>query len=222
MGFIPDLLSLIPSNANQSHKMWGKQVAQPSGLEVVLYQSALNAGWVLLPLVPAVLIYLIFPKTQTRLAGPFQGLTVRATGAFAAYFIVFLAIYPIINDQNRNIRTLLRPTWKVTGQVIVQDEEGREVRFDNDVAVKPEVTLRPDIVTMTNPTTFQVIVPEIDNQVPSINVRYPGWGAAWADPENPSEGQMIRRDDAQRTITISSPMVIRKRACQGLGGPTAC
>ena len=61
----------------------------PSGDQsIVIWQYALNASWVLLPLVPAVLIYLIFPRTQVGLAGPFSGLTIRASGAFAAYFIV--------------------------------------------------------------------------------------------------------------------------------------
>src|SRR5882762_8944238 len=46
----------------------------------------------LIPIVPAWLTYRITPNQTIGLKGPLQGLTVRATGAFAAYLIVLMII----------------------------------------------------------------------------------------------------------------------------------
>ena len=47
---------------------------------------------VLLPLLPAILIFLMFPKTEMVAQGPLQGLSIRAGGAFGAYLIVLLVL----------------------------------------------------------------------------------------------------------------------------------
>jgi hypothetical protein len=51
----------------------------------------LFAVWVTLPLLPAILTFRLFPQTSVAVSGPFANLTVRASGAFAAYLIVFAA-----------------------------------------------------------------------------------------------------------------------------------
>ena len=45
------------------------------------------ALWVLLPLIPSILIFLIFPNSTVMAQGPLAGLTVRAGGAFAEMWI---------------------------------------------------------------------------------------------------------------------------------------
>ena len=52
---------------------------------IVLELLVLLGIWVALPLVPAILIYRYFPDTQVVASGPLAGLTVKASGAFAAY-----------------------------------------------------------------------------------------------------------------------------------------
>jgi hypothetical protein len=44
----------------------------------------------LIPLIPAVLIYWTLPPKQTRVTGPFKGLAINLTGAFAGYFLLVL------------------------------------------------------------------------------------------------------------------------------------
>ena len=41
--------------------------------------------FVLVPLIPACIIYRMFPDTKVSISGPFQNLTLNASGAFAAY-----------------------------------------------------------------------------------------------------------------------------------------
>ena len=53
----------------------------------VAFSLLLYVFYVLLPVVPAVIIYKLFPETKVALSGPFQNFTLNATGAFAAYIV---------------------------------------------------------------------------------------------------------------------------------------
>src|SRR5262249_1973110 len=64
---------------------------------IVLELLVLLGIWVALPLVPAILIYRYFPNTQVAASGPLAGLTVKASGAFAAYLVVFLLIFGLVS-----------------------------------------------------------------------------------------------------------------------------
>src|SRR6266496_2817914 len=103
------------------------RVPESADQNIVFWQYALNASWVLLPLVPAVLIYLIFPKSTTTLRGPFAGLTIRSSGAFAAYFIVLVATTPLLIRQNNNLESLLHPSWIITGTIQLEDVDGKQL-----------------------------------------------------------------------------------------------
>ena len=182
---------------------------------IILWQYGLNASWVLLPLVPAVLIYLIFPKSQTSIGGPFAGLTLKAGGAFAAYFIVLLATLPLLNRQNDNLETLLRPSWEITGTIQVEDENGNEINYDDQSGKPLRITMMPDLVRLLGAKRFRATVPEIDNEVPAIFIEYSGFGTYTIDPTRPQEGESVRIDTTKKLIEITSPLLIRRRPCQG-------
>ncbi|HEX6375749.1 MAG TPA: hypothetical protein VFZ91_08505 [Allosphingosinicella sp.] len=181
---------------------------------VIFWQFAFIACWILLPLVPAVLIYLIFPNTQTALGGPFSGLTLKSSGAFSAYFIVLLASYPVWTRQSEDLRALMRPTWVVEGQVKVLDEKGKEISYSNRGNSALDISLEPNLVT-TRGKRFRIVVPEIDDKVPSILINYEGFGDYSIDPDRPVEGESVEIDRAKHRIVIKSPLVIRK-TCQGM------
>lgn len=48
---------------------------------------------VVLPMIPAFLLFKFLPKSQAGVEGPFKGLQIKLGGAFAAYFIIFIALY---------------------------------------------------------------------------------------------------------------------------------
>lgn len=85
------------------------------GLHVVLYAALL-----LLPLVPAYVIYKNFPA-PTHLKGAFFGFTLKAGGAFAGYLALFLFL--IMPKQNmvasgqRIISSIQQPAWKISAAV---------------------------------------------------------------------------------------------------------
>lgn len=180
--------------------------------DAIIWQYALNASWVLLPLVPAVLIYLIFPRTETSLGGPFAGLTIRSSGAFAAYFIVLLATYPLLNRMNDNIESRMRPSWTIEGSVRIEDENGDEIDYASLTDSPLEITLVPSSIQLTDQKTFNVIMPP----KPKISVRFRGFGThAAIDAERPPEGLNVV--NGKKLIEITSPLVIRKTPCVGIG-----
>jgi hypothetical protein len=65
--------------------------------------------WVLLPLIPAVLIYRLFPDTPIGISGILQGLKINAGGAFAGYLIVLLVIKPWVSEAYIECRRVVTP-----------------------------------------------------------------------------------------------------------------
>ena len=187
-----------------------------AGQSLVILQFLLNAGWVLLPLAPAILIYRIFPNTETGLKGPFGGLTIRASGAFAAYFLVFLATFPLLNQMNRNLKGEFRPSWTVKGRILPQDENGKAIpNADGDGDIV-RISLQPDFVRVKHNLTFEAIVPEINQSLPAVSISYAGVGTSYVDFDNLGEGDDVDFDQDARVVTIRSPIVIRREPCIGI------
>jgi hypothetical protein len=64
--------------------------------QTVFFSFTLYVLFVLLPLIPALVIFKLFPDSKVAVSGPLAQLTVRATGAFAAYVVVvFLGYVPV-------------------------------------------------------------------------------------------------------------------------------
>lgn len=188
-----------------------------SDQDIIFWQYALNASWVLLPLVPAILIYLIFPKTQTGVEGPLSGLSIRASGAFAAYFIVLVATTPLLIRQNRNLEGLLHPTWTITGAIQLEDENGGRIPFNNRGESPFKIDLDPELVEATGTDGFKIRVPEReDNTVPTLLITYPDFASYTLDPSHPNPGENVRIDAKNKVVDVTSPIILRKKACIGL------
>lgn len=71
------------------------------------------AAILLLPLIPAYVIYKFLPESDTDVSGPYQGLSLKLKGAFAGYFLlvlVGLALQYVVmnNKQEKQIESLGR------------------------------------------------------------------------------------------------------------------
>ena len=96
-------------------------------LLVTLELIVLLIIWVGLPLVPAIMIYRYFPETQVFASGPLAGLKIKTSGAFAAYLIVFLCIFLLVNTTKDVIGSGMRPYWEIRGKVKLVDENGKPI-----------------------------------------------------------------------------------------------
>ena len=85
-------------------------------MELIAYLAAL----LFLPLFPAFILYKLLPSRAT-VAGPFRGLNLNLSGAFAGYFLLVLLTSFILREQlKREYEMTTRgeiQVWRVTGKV---------------------------------------------------------------------------------------------------------
>src|SRR5690349_13472771 len=74
------------------------------------------AAVVLLPLVPACILYRFLPS-NTIVNGPFQGLNLQLTGAFGGYFLVLLAAFGFYHTLPDNHQPETEEIWTLRGKV---------------------------------------------------------------------------------------------------------
>jgi hypothetical protein len=74
----------------------------------------LYAVWVLVPLLPAVIIYLLFPNAPTGTEWNISGVALKAGGASGFYFAVLgLAYFNFVQPTTEYIKGLHQPYWVV-------------------------------------------------------------------------------------------------------------
>lgn len=194
---------------------------------LVVLEYALNAAWLLVPLIPATLIYLLFPSTRVAAIGPFQGFRLKLTGAFGAYFILLLLTWPLLQEQNAVIKSLFRPIWTVTGKLRVFDESGNAMPINEHTAT---VTLdNPNPIIIHRDGSFIMRVPEVEGQIPEIHITYGDFGEVTVPaveykgssrvPESDSANVKINSKDKE--INIEGQTLDIRKFCIGLCGAEA-
>ncbi|MGH6847909.1 MAG: hypothetical protein ACREC0_10870 [Methylocella sp.] len=172
---------------------------------IVISLIVLFTVWALLPLVPAVLIYLLFPDTSVAVSGPLANLTVRAGGAFAAYLIVLLVTFQLEQNGTKFIRDLERPLWTITGTIKFLDKDKKDASNES-LLKKVVLRIEPDPfmhqtydiklrIAEDNPGEFPSLVLVVDDV----------WkGAIDLNPDN------VKMDDSNRIIKIKSPILVQE------------
>jgi hypothetical protein len=155
-------------------------------------------------MIPAVLIYSLFPKDRIGVRGPLGALTISATGAFAAYVIVFGLAYPIVSKSEDALAGMVRPIWSVSARVKLVDEAGNDVNpaWLNGLVVE----LRPDFYNTAN-EYVSVLVPEINGSLPRVVLRVPNFGSQVIDTAAPTG---LAKDEFHKKISVQDTVEIRK------------
>ncbi|CCD83778.1 exported protein of unknown function [Bradyrhizobium sp. ORS 285] len=139
----------------------------------------LLAIWVALPLLPAILIYRLFPNAPLAASGPLAGLTINTGGAFAAYLIIFLLIKSQVDATKNYIGSAIRPYWEIRGEISLTDESGGDIDALEQVLSQMDVRTHPNILGHDG-ATFRFKVPEeSEGRLPKIVISFPassGWG----------------------------------------------
>jgi hypothetical protein len=159
-----------------------------------------------LPLVPSTIIYRLFPDTVVAANGPLSGLTVRTTGAFSVYIIVFLCMVPFVYRTYDSISSLTSPSWTIQGNIILKDSNGRDI-VDPATIKSLRVGLTPDIIE-TDGDSFTVKVPEIEHRIPNLTFSVGELGSKVVNV-NKDGDYKIDRDTEHLAINIRSPIVVR-------------
>ena len=157
--------------------------------------------WVAMPLVPAILIYRLFPNTQVAASGPLAGLTVKASGAFAAYLIVFVFIFPLVSRTGDAIGSGVRPFWEITGEIKLVDQD-QEIQ-DMDLLEKMDLQTKPHVLGHTGEILSLKIPQDARGKLPRIHVVIPKWGQHSIDVDRqPYLTQWLNRNRFLKTIDV--------------------
>jgi len=164
--------------------------------------------WVCVPIIPAVLIYGLFPKPQIGVHGPLGALTISAGGAFAAYIIVVLLAYPMVRNAENAVAGMVRAVWTVEADVKLVDENGNEVdpAWLKGLAVELHPAsheIADHIVTMQ--------LPEVNGTLPNIVLSVPNFGSKVIRTSEITTG----RDEYRRSIKVGTVQIKRFPAVSG-------
>jgi len=164
---------------------------------------------VLCPLIPAVLIYKLFPDTKVSVSGPLSGLTLRAGGAFAAYVITFLLPISIMLHFRDTVDSFVTPVWTVTGKLSLVDENGLPVT-DPDLLNGVTIEYFPNL-SEEKFGQIKLKVPVSNRQWPSIHIGLPQLGSndlVWPFTDLKPE------DNGSRSIDLRKPVEIKLNRSQ--------
>lgn len=93
----------------------------------VAYSFLLYVLYVLVPIIPAAVIFRMFPDTKVAVSGPLQNFTFKATGAFGAYIVTVVLGYTLIQNVERQIELAQDATWSVAVPIRFVDHNSKPV-----------------------------------------------------------------------------------------------
>jgi hypothetical protein len=162
--------------------------------------------WVLAPLVPAILIYWLFPSTTVAVTGPLASLSVRAGGAFAAYLVVFAATYPIADRALETIGGFQKVYWTLEAQVALQDTK-KQVIEDQELLTNLIVTTKPGALDITD-NRVRLAIPQVGS-LPHVLFDIPRFGRISINLRENTENYEI--DTYSKIITLKKPVIITQQ-----------
>jgi hypothetical protein len=162
--------------------------------------------------VPAWLTYKITPDQKIFVAGswsqgPLGKLTVRATGAFAAYFVVLLCVTKfILPNAQQVIQTKLTPAWTLDADLQVIGRDGKTVAIPPNLELL-DVSYKPVLLTVgSNHVTLRL--PGYPADWPSMIFTIPGYGGS--GPVFPKSLSKLKVDISSNHADLGEPLVIRQ------------
>lgn len=125
----------------------------------ILYSFLLYFLFITFPLIPAVLIYKIFPDSQVGATGVLGQLKINATGAFAAYLITSTMSFFVVQYAQGNITNSFHQTWTVASKIHFVDKEGKPLQIDaNKMTKQTIITVQPDAFLVKNSNLVKFLV----------------------------------------------------------------
>ena len=146
-------------------------------MEHVLWSFLAFGVYVLLPIVPAIVIYWLFPKSQAFASGPLGTVTIKAGGAFAAYVITMFLAHGPYKDITAQIEAMTEPTWKLWTKVALRDSAGRPLSDDEarDVIKNLSVAIDPPLAGGAYPDISVRLPLRKPDDWPVVHLTLPGF-----------------------------------------------
>ena len=170
--------------------------------------------WVSFPLLPAWLTFKITPNQTVGLKGPLQGLTVRTTGAFAAYLVIFLIVGTHVQDGISIIGSVAHPAWRVNANVRVlgPDDKPEQLLPEQSIAV----TFKPELHTTDN-NRILLRIPYDRENWPLVRLQIPSFGGSEAIDLSRMKDSAMEINPFLKTAELKEPITVRRFEGGGFG-----
>lgn len=182
----------------------------------VLLSFALQALYILVPIIPAVIIYRMFPATTTTVEGTLvSNWKVKAGGAFAAYIVTVLLGYFLAIGTQRMIVGMTDTTWTVGGNVELLDQNGNPINSDSDLLKSLDVEIHPPPKDVSgHHLDMRVPVEKDDPSGYWIHISIPEFGANdySLDASTTDASYTVKYDREKRKILIGPNITLRAAA----------
>jgi len=172
----------------------------------VIFSFVLYIFYVLLPMVPAIVIYRLFPDTKIATKGTLSNLNINTTGAFAGYIITVVLGYFLIQNTHQLIAQISNPYWTVTAKVELQNEDGTS-RSGVGLVDTLEVLIAPQIQRVKYGTAH-LIIPGYQKDWDKTDLKFqiPGYGYKIVNLRDITRGADI--DPYNLSVDLLEPIVI--------------
>jgi hypothetical protein len=180
----------------------------------LLYLLLLFSAWLLIPLIPAWITYRITPDQKVGLRGPLEKLTVRASGAFAAYFILLYFSHSLVATGGLPIiGGMATPSvWTFKADIVAIDEAGKPIQIPESIQAL-DVSFKPDIHQLGK-SKILVRLPYNPENWPFLTVTIPNFGGAEIDLKTLSG---VDLNHFKKTVELQGPITVRQARGGGLG-----
>lgn len=183
-----------------------------NSVEVLVYLGLVGiwALWFFLPLVPAVLLYWLFPNQQIKATGVLANFKVNAAGAFGGYLVLFATMLPFVGPVQDYVGSFLHTCWAITGRVKIVDANDADMHYPSLFeAIK--MNTKPDMISFDDPEFYITVPSGPHGRLPPI------WLRILQKPEFPPQELIIEttgidRDWFYKTIKITGPVIIKKNS----------
>jgi hypothetical protein len=138
---------------------------------------------VLVPVIPAFLLYKFLPAGKTTVGGPFRGLDIKLSGAFAGYFLVVLitsSLVVFLIQKKPPPAPYQYEVYTVRGRIDLQKAGDRPFDFKN-----LNFTFEPSQQQVFSDGSFILDIPVKPNQTGQLD--FPTLTIEYSAPENPSQ-----------------------------------
>lgn len=195
-------------------------------LFVVISFVILEVVWIMLPLVSAIKIFRLFPETPVNasftisgLVIPLSKLTVKAGGAFGAYLVAVLVMYPVTQRMLNEVHGLQRTIWTVTANAEFKDLNNYTLDLTSEDLTMKDALLKK-LNLQTEPERFYHSTIELTFRIPEDNpgvfpklliVKDDQWkGAIGLKDECNNPITTTKCDWFEKTIEIKHPIIIQE------------
>lgn len=183
----------------------------------VLTMLGVLTFWVLIPLVPAILLFKLLPDNKVNLSGPLSGplgaLKINASGAIAAYFAVLVSLAFFIVSINRDMAPKERPEqqyWKLVGKIELRDANDKLQPFKGFERRRIHLSTDPEIWRLDDVAELEVKMVRIEDE-PVFRVTIEKFGSGIIKIKKDSPDLAFEKNNV---IRIKQPLRIDQDASE--------